>query len=214
MYSGKRHVVKQNPRETKIDPTKTSHDPKHISDLFSASTIKLLQPFLLLLAELSSPPLRYLQVNGGFMRQVVEIHCFTPCFGDGLFNLRSFMPFIEWRYGDDLWSRVYCSIKSGFIILSVNAVSCILCIPGADTSVDVTWPYTWNKHQVIIVAEGFDGSPVMMRRAVCKSVGCKISVKSIKSSSQDVLLVSFFHKKSNKDAVVWCVSDSRYAVRL
>ncbi len=148
------------------------------------------------------------------MRKVVYIHSFTPCLWDGLFDLGSFMPFIEWSYRDDLWPCIHSRIKRGLVILAINAVPCILGIPGSNASVNITWPYTWNKYQVIIVTEGFNGSPVVMWGAISKAVGRKIRVESIKSSSLYGLLMPFFHKKSNEDAIIWCVPECWYTIWL
>lgn len=143
------------------------------------------------------------------MRKVVKIHSFTPCLGDCLFDLRSFMPFIEWSYRDDLWPSLHGRIKSILVILPINAVPCILGVPRPNASVDITWSYTWNEYQVIITTEGFDGSPVVMWGTIRKAIGHKIGVESIKSSSLYVLLMLFFHKKSNEDAIIRCVPDGR-----
>lgn len=148
------------------------------------------------------------------MRKVVKIHSFSPCLGDGLFNLRSFMPFIERSYRDDLWPCLHSRIKSVLIILPINPVPCILGVPRPYAGVDITWPYTWNEYQVIIITEGFDGSPVVMWGTIRKAIGCKIRVESIKSSSLYVLLMLFFHKKSNEDAIIRCVPNGRYTIRL
>lgn len=116
------------------------------------------------------------------MRKVVEVHLFAPRLGDSPFNLRPFMPFVERCYRDDLWPGRQCCDKRVLVVFPINAVPCVLGVPWPNTSVDVTRPYTWYEQQVIIITEGFNGSPVVLRGTVSKAIGGEIRVESIKSA--------------------------------
>lgn len=134
---------------------------------------------------------------------VVQVH--PP---DGLFrycplNLCALMPLVEGSDGDDLRLHVQCRLQTSFVVSAIHSVASVVVVPGPYAGVDIARAYTWHKEQVVAITKGLEALPVLMRGAVGESVGSKICIHPVKSSSNDVMLVFLIHNEGDEDTIVW-----------
>ena len=164
-------------------------------------------PFSPLAAKNRSPFASNLQIDRRFVGQVVHIHSVTR-FGNSHFDLRPLVPFVKRRHRDEIRSGLQCSAQRGFIVLAVDAVSSVLEVPGSNACVNVPRTHTWDKYQVVVLAESFNGIPVPLRGPVGKPISSKVGVDAIETSGQDFPLMFLLHQQGDEDGVIRGVPDA------
>lgn len=118
------------------------------------------------------------------------------------------MPLVKRSHRDDLGPGLQRRFQRHLVVLAVDAVPCVLTVPGPDAGVNVAWTYAGDENQIVAVAESLNGSPVALRGAVGKAIGCKVRVDAIEAGSQDFSFMLLLYKQTDKECVVLCVSDA------
>lgn len=118
------------------------------------------------------------------------------------------MPLVKRSHGDDLGPGLQRRFQRHLVILAVDAVPCVLTVPGPDAGVDVAWTYAGDENQMVADAESLNGSPDVLRGAIGKSISGKVSVDAIETSSQDFTFMLLLHEQTDKECVVLRVSDA------
>lgn len=164
-------------------------------------------PFSPLATKYRRPFASYLQVDCGFVGQVVQIHSLA-CFGNCHFNLSALVPLIKRCYRYKIGPGLQRSAQRGFVVFTVDAVSSVLEVPGSNARVNIPWAHTWDEYEVIIFTERFNRVPVALSGAVGKSISSKVSVETIKTGSQDIPLMFLLNQQGNEDGIIRGVPDA------
>lgn len=133
---------------------------------------------------------------------VVQIQPGHSLLGHGSLDLSSLVPLVKRGYGDDVRPHGHRRLQGRLVISPVHPVACIVVVPGTDGGVYVTRPCARHEQQVALVAESFDGFPVLVRSSEGETVGGKVSVHAVETAREDVMLVALFHDERDEDAVV------------
>lgn len=118
------------------------------------------------------------------------------------------MPLVKRGHGDDLGLGLQRRLQGRLVILAVDAVPCVLAVPGPNAGVDVAWPYAGDENQIVAVAESLNGSPVLLRGAVGKAVSRKVRVNAIEASSKDFSFMLLLHEQTDNDGIIGGVPDA------
>lgn len=118
------------------------------------------------------------------------------------------MPLVKRSHGDDFGPGLQRRFQRRLVILAVDAVPCVVTVPGPDGGVDIAWTDTGDENQIVAIAESLNGSPVLLGRAVGKAISCKVRVNAVKAGIQDFGFMFLVHEQADKDAIVRGVSDA------
>ena len=100
-------------------------------------------------------------------------------FGDGSFNLRSLMPFVERCDRDNLSTNIQSGLPHLTIINTIVATLCVLSIPWSDGRIIIARTDRRNEQSF---SAGLDGWPEGDGRTIYKILSSKVRVPTIKSS--------------------------------
>ena len=139
---------------------------------------------------------------------VVQVEARHRLLGRGALDLRALVPLVEGGDADHIGPHVERRLQGRLVVAAIDAVARVVVVPGPDAGVDVAGAYARYEQQVVAVAEGLDGLPVLVRGAEGEAVGGEVGVHAVEAGRQDVVLVPLLHDQRHEDAVVGRVTQA------
>lgn len=166
-------------------------------------TLSSHQPLLLLFIELLCPAAGQIQIVLRSVWLIVQVHTGHGFLRHGPLYLGPFVPFVKRSDGDDLRPHVECCLQGRLVVTAIHPVASVVVVPRSNAAVDVTGSNAGNEKEVVPVAEGLDGLPVLVRGAEGEAVGGEVSVHAVEAPREDVMLVTLLDNQSNEHGVIW-----------
>lgn len=120
-------------------------------------------------------------------------------FGDGSFNLRSLMPFVERCDRDNLSANIQSGLPHLTIIITIVATLCVRSIPRPDGRIIIARTDGRNEQSF---SAGLDGWPEGDGRTIYKILGGEVRVPTIESSMKKGCTILPFNEQTNRINVI------------